>query len=490
MKKEEKRQHSIRSDILKVTTFSIYAMFCLCVILILVEYMALYDMKEMIGKASIYASYYNSCEQTHQTMLEYMSNHKEESREKCMYAIEEFTYFSEELRTEFMHPKVEDHYYLSMTYRECVEKFLEMGEETLSEEQMKVYTEAERIRSYLQYNLEALNTIRSQVITQGSQKIFDRWKIQLIVFFIAAGVSSFFIWNKAKHVVKKILLPILSLTEQAKRIQNGDLQMISVEVEEIENQETFVLTNAFSEMMVTIQKQMEELKEKILLTQKLHMLEVQNIQFQMQLTETKMQLMQSMVNPHFLFNCLNMLSSLAYLERAQRTRDAAGMIAGYLRNSLSFVGRKISLMEEFEHTQQYIEIQKLRFGERIQFLTECSTECKDIIVPGMILQPLVENSISHGLKTVAQGGYIKICAKKTKEELCITVSDNGKGIKKEKIEQLEKDLKSFVGLRQQGIGLYNVATRMKMVFQERFAMKIYSENGKGTRIELKIHEKI
>lgn len=488
MEKERKDQqpHAIRTEMGKVTTVSILAMTCLCLLLIAAEYFALSDMKEMIGKSNVYASYYSSCEQIHQSMLEYMSNHRAESKEKCMDALDAFTAFSEKVREEFDHPRFEDQYYLSLAYREDVEKFLEIGEENLSEGQLAAYTEAESIRDYLQYNSGDLNTIRNQLITKGSQEIFNRWKVQLIVFLGTAAFSSFFVWYKGRQMLKKILSPILHLTEQAKRIQKGDFQIEPIKSWQSGSQETLVLTNAFSDMAETIQTQMEELKEKVLLGKKLHALEIQNIQFQMQLTETKLQLMQSMVNPHFLFNCLNTLSSLAYLEHAEKTRDAAQMIAGYLRNSLSFVGKKISMREEIAHTRRYMEIQKLRFGERIQFLTVCDPDCEEMMVPGMILQPLAENAISHGLKTMAQNGHVKIEIKKDSETVNITVEDNGKGMTEEKMKGLREGFENPATWNQGGIGLQNVASRMKMIFGERFKIFIDSQAGKGTKIRLEV----
>ena len=489
MKKADRNHSSIRNEMMKVTTVSILAMFFLYLLLIVVEYFALGDMREMIGKSSIYTAYYNSCEQIHQSMLDFMSNHREESRQECVEALAEFSNLSEQLREEFPHPRFEDNYYLSLEYQKRVREFLNMEEEKITEEPFAAYTEAERIREYLQYNSRTLHTIRSEFISEGSKQIFDRWKIQLILFLGAAVFCSFFIWCKGSKVVEKILFPILHLTEQAKKIQKGNFELDLGEMERIENQETFVLTNTFLEMIKTIQKQMEELKEKIVMSRKLHALEIQNMQFQFQLTEAKMQLMQSMMNPHFLFNCLNTLSSLAYLEHARKTRDAAQMIAGYLRNSLSFVGKKISLEEEMEHTRQYMEIQKLRFGERIQFFAECKKECAQTVVPGMILQPLAENAISHGLKATAQNGYVRIKAEKEKNAVKITVADNGKGIEKGKLEILQEELESGNVPGIQGIGLHSVASRMRLTFGERFLIRIESQPGKGTEVQMEIQER-
>lgn len=490
MREERRKQspHSIRAEMMKVTTVSILAMFFLFLLLIAVEYFALSDMRNMIGKSGTYTAYYNSCEQIHQSMLDYMSNQREESKEKCEKALEVFSNLSSQLKEAFDHPRFEDNYYLSAAYQEKVRQFLQTEGENVFEEQMKLYTQAEQIRGYLQYNSRTLHTIHSELISEGSQKIFVRWMIQLLCFLGAAVFCSIFIWYRGSRMVKKILFPILELTEQAKKIQEGNLEMEMVSEDLIENQETFVLTKTFAEMIKTIQKQMEELKENIALTKKLHALELQNMQFQFQLTQTKMQLMQSMINPHFLFNCLNTLSSLAYLEHAKKTRDASGMIAGYLRNSLSFVGKKISLEEEMDHTRRYMEIQKLRFGERIQFLAECSPDCAGVIVPGMILQPLAENAISHGLKAIAQNGYVKIEAKKEEDIVRITVTDNGKGMTRERLkavrEVIEQD--ASCNSERQGIGLCSVVLRMKMVFGAAFAVRLESQAGRGTQIEMQI----
>lgn len=163
MKEEKRKQnpHSIRAEMMKVTTVSILAMFFLFLLLIAVEYFALADMRNMIGKSSTYTAYYNSCEQIHQSMLDYMSNHREERKENVKKVLKEFSDLSKQLKEEFDHPRFIDNYYLSIAYQENVKDFLEMEGENLFEEQLEVYTEAERIREYLQYNSKTLHSIHS-----------------------------------------------------------------------------------------------------------------------------------------------------------------------------------------------------------------------------------------------------------------------------------------------------------------------------------------
>lgn len=165
--------------------------------------------------------------------------------------------------------------------------------------------------------------------------------MQLRVSLIIVGVSLLLLLIFISRFIKSITTPVMHLVHSAKRIAQGDFSHSFTPLPSMKSEEIMLLTNTFAYMTDTITKQMNALKDKIDLSERLHTLEMQNINIQLSLTEKEMYLMQSMINPHFLFNCLGTVSSMAILENAPRTQDISTRIARCLRRSIDLVGSRI-----------------------------------------------------------------------------------------------------------------------------------------------------
>jgi len=198
------------------------------------------------------------------------------------------------------------------------------------------------------------------------------------------------------------------------------------------------------------------------------------------LLNARMEALQNQINPHFLFNTLNSVSSLVRFD-PDTARDLIIKLATILRRLLNSSDAFVPLREELEFIDNYLDIEVVRFGrDKLQILKELDPASLDVMMPSMLLQPLIENSIKHGLASKIDEGRIFIRSRLTDSKLIVEVEDNGVGMGAAAL--LEKPS----GLGGTGIGLANVAERLKVLYGDTARMTIDSHEGKGTLIRLRL----
>jgi len=196
--------------------------------------------------------------------------------------------------------------------------------------------------------------------------------------------------------------------------------------------------------------------------------------------------LQNQINPHFLFNTLNTVSKMAYLEDAKATSDLIESVAALLRHSLGQIDKNVSLRDEVGVVKEYFHIQKIRFSERSQFKLNVDESCLEIEIPRLTLQPLVENAFIHGIEEKEEGGIITLNIYQMETNVIVEVRDDGVGMDQGKIRQLlslstvDTD---HVG-HSTGIGLTNVIRRLQLHYQIPDVMEIESVPGEGTTVRL------
>ncbi|MGD0006935.1 MAG: histidine kinase [Terriglobia bacterium] len=196
------------------------------------------------------------------------------------------------------------------------------------------------------------------------------------------------------------------------------------------------------------------------------------------LLQARMDALISQINPHFLFNTLNTVSSLIRFD-PDTARDVLFKLANILRRRLKSQIHFVPLKQELEFIDDYLDIEVVRFGQdKLQIRKEIETDTLDVMVPSMILQPLLENAIRHGIGPKIEGGTITLRATHSKGHLVIEVIDDGVGIPEERRP----------GILESGIGISNVHERLKVLYGQDSSMKIESQAGKGTVIRLEIPE--
>lgn len=190
---------------------------------------------------------------------------------------------------------------------------------------------------------------------------------------------------------------------------------------------------------------------------------------------SELKALQSQINPHFLFNVLNTMTSLIRTN-PEKAREVTIDLSNYLRYNLDNNVKSVELIKELNQVDTYIKIEKVRFGDKLNILYDVDESLYNFQIPSLIIQPLVENSIKHGILKKRDNGCVKIIIKKIGKDIEITIEDDGVGIEQSIIDNLDKQIKENIGLK-------NVHQRLKLLYGEGLNIKKLEQ---GTRIKFKI----
>jgi len=214
--------------------------------------------------------------------------------------------------------------------------------------------------------------------------------------------------------------------------------------------------------------------------------------------QAQMDAMQNQIQPHFLYNALESIRGLAMEESAGKTADMAESLAVLYRSSIGKPNDLLTLDQEIKNIENYVKIQQYRFGNRFSLVKDIQQNILDVMliykIPKLTLQPIVENSIYHGIDKLAEGGIIQINAHTTQSRLIISIKDNGQGMNDATLLGLNKNLidienkNASVGggseSKNSGIALINVNNRIKLLFGSSYGLTVYSTEGIGTEVQV------
>jgi two-component system sensor histidine kinase YesM len=199
--------------------------------------------------------------------------------------------------------------------------------------------------------------------------------------------------------------------------------------------------------------------------------------------EIKLKMLASQINPHFLFNALESIRMRLHLSGETEVATIVRLLGKLIRKNLEIGVKDIPVEDEFEIIRCYLEIQRFRYGnDRLSYQVALDTGGGQVRIPPLIIQPLVENAVIHGLEQVERGGELTICAGVAAGRLHVEVADNGAGIAPERLTEIRKAIGETEDQQEHRIGLRNVNQRLLLTFGEASGLMIESEPGQGTRI--------
>lgn len=273
----------------------------------------------------------------------------------------------------------------------------------------------------------------------------------------------------------RVVTPLLELAQASRSIAEGDFSGQDLLVKSTD--EVGQLTGTFNRMK-------HAMAESFATQAALHREEVRNLALEKDLEHTRLEVLKSQVNPHFLFNTLNMISCMARLEDASTTSQMIVHLGNLFRHNLRTKQQEITLEEELEGLEDYIYLQQMRFDGRITVEKKIDVEPAAVRVPSFTLQPVVENAYSHGLNSCEENGRILLRAWMQENRLILTVTDNGRGMGAEELDELQEKIAQS---EQTGksIGLGNIFRRIEMLYPDG-KMQVYSRKDHGTVIRFEI----
>ena len=287
---------------------------------------------------------------------------------------------------------------------------------------------------------------------------FSRFKedsVKLLGIVSVVGVLSLLICMLGIFtLIRYQLLPVKKLGQVMRRVEEGDT---TIRAEQKGAQEFQVLAGTFNQMLERIETLMKEEKEQEALTR---------------IYELKA--LTSQINPHFLYNTLDTIIWMAEFQDHQKVVDITKALSNYFRLSLNAGEEIVTLRQEIEHVRQYLFIQKERYGDKLEYEIDEPYDIPDIKLPKIVLQPLVENAIYHGIKESERPGKITITVSKRDTFIDICIADNGVGIKENTTSTKELG----------GVGIKNIKERLTLFFGEAFSMEIESESNAYTKVYL------
>lgn len=316
-----------------------------------------------------------------------------------------------------------------------------------------------------------------------SAPIFDGWRIftvasmgnllspvldlrdQMILLTVIISIIAFCLsYLYARYSTRRIK----TLAEQVRRVENGDLSVSCIVDSEDEIGE---LQNSFNFMVRRISLLVDE-----------------RYNLGKNLKDMELRALQAQINPHFLYNTLDMIAWKAMASGNQETVDIVVKLARFYRLSLSNGSDFLPLSDEVEHVRLFVELTNLCRSRSVQLITEVAPNIADYPIMKLILQPIVENSLFHGLYELSDRvGVIRLTAEQIGSYVQIQIADNGVGIEKSKLaELLAKKERPVVNTKRGGYGIGNILERLRIYYDDRFTFQIESAILTGTTVTIRI----
>lgn len=260
-------------------------------------------------------------------------------------------------------------------------------------------------------------------------------------------------------IARNITFPIQKLRDSMARVQEGDFHGTDIEV--ISENEVGSLTKSFNAMTHRIEELME-----------------QNVHEQEQKRKSEMKALQSQINPHFLYNTLDSIIWMAEGKKNEEVVLMTASLAKLLRQSISNEDEVVSIGNEIDYVRSYLTIQKMRYKDKLEFEIDIDPSIKNVKIVKLVLQPIVENAIYHGLKYKESKGLLTVRGHTKGEDAVIEIIDNGVGMDEETLNHIFESHK--VNYHSNGVGVYNVQKRLLLYYGPEYGITYSSELGKGT----------
>lgn len=335
----------------------------------------------------------------------------------------------------------------------------------------RVYSYIEQQSNYLTESCIQYQTKEYESINAKYHRIQSSIYIGLILIIIG---NYLYITGLVTNIISNLSI----FCKAASNLAEGNWYIEDINKQNCSELNVFAL--AFNTMKNNIQEYITQLELKAQLEKDLYEQQLKNVEMDQLLKESQLLSLQSQMNPHFLFNTLNIISRTAMFEGNDKIVKLMESMAKILRYNLINITNMVTLQEEVDIVKAYLYIQTARFQDQMNFSIEMGNiDLDNIYVPPMIIQPIVENCIKHGFKNKEEGGEIIISVIEKNSNIIISVEDNGEGITPEELESIFKEKRERCSDKCE-VGLKNVKKRLELNFGEENLLRIESIYGHGT----------
>lgn len=361
---------------------------------------------------------------------------------------------------------------LSLHYSQISEQTIKYRRGYEVEKYKESYEKATELYTYIGNYIYCLNNKQFQHNSQNYQVLMkDMRRLQALnqmVFVLTGALTAVLIvW-----MTQGIIQPLLKLAETANEVADGNFEVPQIEI--YTNDEVGVVTRAFNKMVLSIQDYITRLRQSM---ETERQMQEKELRMEAHLKDAQLKYLQAQINPHFLFNTLNAGAQLAMMEDAEKTYEYIQNVADFFRYSVKKDYGSVSLEEEIKLVDHYIYIINVRFSGDIQYSKQIDNRLIKVSVPAMILQPLVENCVNHGIRGIEWEGRILLSVYRDNNKICVSVKDNGIGLSQERIDQILSGKLQVPDENKDsnGVGLDNVIHRLSLFFGKEDVLCIKSD---------------
>ncbi len=451
-----------------------------------------YNYLETLG-AEIYAVKFN--------LENYLADDSYANLDKCLAATADLRDRAEDLSAYLSFSDNPTKYYSYLDLAQCLQNYLDLAARTIDDQRAGLlettYNDNYQLLAVADLLAKYLANLINHNAVWGNERFVrltgQARKIEYRSYALAVAIGLLcltFCLNFAFGITR----PLRQMVSVAEQIGRGDFWVRPVAAES--GDELQLIAGVFNRMARNIRVLFAENEKKALLEKELKEAKMHQLEIENSLREAEIQMLQSQVNPHFLYNTLNAIAQVAILEEAGETGTLIKAVARLLRYNLRSLDQPVTVAAEVEHIQEYIYIMSVRYGERIACEVHYDEALSGYLIPCMTLQPLLENAYIHGVAPLAERrGLIRLDLSRRAGRLLIEVADNGSGMPAEKLAELlareqtgPEPVRKGAGPGHHagGLGLANVRQRLELFYREKDLLRITSQPGQGTRVTLNL----
>ncbi|WP_455616091.1 cache domain-containing sensor histidine kinase [Eisenbergiella sp.] len=311
----------------------------------------------------------------------------------------------------------------------------------------------------------------SSVTNPQGWKILSLVSVPMLEMNIRTSVKNVIMFALLATVMSVVFSAIISilitrrikeLTKSVEKMKDG---VFGERIEDGGRDEIGILAEVFSDMSLMVKHLIKDIYEKELIRK-----------------AAELNLLQEQINPHFLYNVLSSITSMAMRSGNTEISDMVDHLALFYRISLNKGKNILTVREEVKLLENYLEIQKVRFGDAIRVTCDLDENLMDCLIIKLILQPIVENAIHHAMKDETEALHIEVTLKQEVDYMVFTITDDGVGMDENTVKEINSEIRTAV----RGFGLKNVSIRIQLQYGQDYGVKVYSKANEGTRVLIKL----
>ena len=429
----------------------------------------------------------NSLMDVQQCMTNYLNVKTSDSLEEYYKKAQKFEELYEDLNDEVtdisFHRMERNIKNMSRTYMDEVTQTIEAKRGRNVEKYRTHYENATQIYDYIFSYIRSLNieqfasNSRHYNRLSKSFGVFETVSVSAMCLLMVINI--FIITNLVRMIIK----PLRMLADSANEVADGNFDVKLPEV--VIHDDIGIVISAFDKMLFSIRQYIDKLKESM---EKERYMQEKELMMETHLKDAQLKYLQAQINPHFLFNTLNAGVQLAMMEEADRTYEYVQTVADFFRYNVRKQESLVTLGEEIELVDNYIKILNVRFSGDIHYEKKVDDSLLQTQMPSMILQPIVENAVNHGIREMGDKGKITLFVYEDESDVCVSVKDNGKGMSPEDAEMILNGKWKCKENQydNNGIGMDNVISRLQLFAEKKDVIDIISSKGNGCEIIVRL----